>query len=61
MVILTVAKNQIEELEERLENIGLALFLQERLAKDEGTRLSAGEFLKEIEMGEFVEQFPSAD
>jgi len=46
MVILTFVKNQIEELAERLENIGLALFLQERLAKDDGTRLSAGEFLK---------------
>jgi hypothetical protein len=45
-------------LEEELENAGLALFLQERLAKSEGKRLSAGDFLAEIGMGEFVERLP---
>jgi hypothetical protein len=61
MVIMNVVKNQIEELEERLENIGLTRFLQERLAKDEGARLNAEEFLKEIEMGGFIEQLSSRD
>ncbi len=57
-VDLVAAKDRIEELEEELENAGLALFLQERLATSEGKRLSAGDFLKEIGMGEFVEQLP---
>lgn len=59
-VDLVAAKERIEELEEELENAGLALFLQERLAKSEGKRLSAGDFLTEIGMGEFVEQLPGA-
>jgi len=54
------AKDRIEELEEELENAGLALFLQERLAKSQGERLSAGDFLTEIGMGEFVEQLPGS-
>jgi hypothetical protein len=57
-VDLVAAKERIEELEEELENAGLALFLQERLAGSEGKRLSAGDFLTEIGMGEFVEQLP---
>jgi hypothetical protein len=57
-VDLIAAKDRIEELEEELENAGLALFLQERLEKSDGERLSAGDFLQEIEMGEFVEQLP---
>jgi hypothetical protein len=57
-VDLVAAKERIEELEEELENAGLALFLQERLAGSEGDRLSAGDFLAEIGMGEFVEQLP---
>lgn len=57
-VDLVAAKDRIEELEEELENAGLALFLQERLATSEEKRLSAGDFLKEIGMGEFVEQLP---
>jgi hypothetical protein len=40
-VDLLAAKDRIEELEEELENAGLALFLQERLAKSDGERLSA--------------------
>ena len=55
---LIAAKDRIEELEEELENAGLALFLQERLAHGEGKRLSAGDFLQEIGMREFVEQLP---
>ena len=57
-VDLVAAKERIEELEEELENAGLALFLQERLASSEGKRLSASDFLTEIGMGEFVEQLP---
>lgn len=41
---------------EELENAGLALFLRERLEKSDGERLSAGDFLTEIGMGEFVGQ-----
>jgi hypothetical protein len=55
---LVAAKDRIEELEEELENAGLALFLQERLGKSEGRRLSAGDFLQEIGMGEYVERLP---
>lgn len=57
-VDLLAAKGRIEELEEELENAGLALFLQERLGRGEGERLSAGDFLTEIGMGEFVGQLP---
>lgn len=57
-VDLVAAKERIEDLEEELENAGLALFLQERLATSAGDRLSAGDFLSEIGMGEFVEQLP---
>jgi hypothetical protein len=57
-VDLVAAKDRIEELEEELENAGLALFLQDRLAQGEGPRLGAGDFLREIGMGEFVEQLP---
>ena len=57
-VDLIAAKERIEQLEEDLENAGLALFLQERLANSEAKRLSAGDFLAEIGMGEFVEQLP---
>lgn len=55
---LIAAKDRIEELEEELENAGLALFLQERLEHSGGKRLSAGDFLQEIGMGEFVERLP---
>lgn len=55
---LIAAKERIEELEEELENAGLALFLQDRLQRSEGKRLSAGDFLAEIGMSEFVEQLP---
>ena len=57
-VDLIAARDRIEELEEEIENAGLALFLQERLARSEGERQSAGDFLTEIGMGEFVEQLP---
>lgn len=59
-VDLIAAKDRIDELEEELENAGLALFLQERLQVSRGSRLSAADFLAEIGMGEFVEQLPGA-
>lgn len=57
-VDLIAAMERIEGPEEDPENAGLALFLQERLARNEGKRLGAGDFLAEIGMGEFVEQLP---
>lgn len=57
-VDLIAARERIEELEEDLENAGLALFLQERLTQDSGERLSAEDFLSEIGMGQFVDQLP---
>jgi hypothetical protein len=57
-VDLIAAKERIEELEEELENAGLALFLQDRLQKEDGKRLSAGDFLAEIGMNEFIGQLP---
>ncbi|MGN6258480.1 MAG: hypothetical protein ACTHN3_12150 [Solirubrobacterales bacterium] len=59
-VDLLGAKNRIEELEDELENAGIALFLQERLEGGEGARLGGGDFLREIGMGEFVEQLPGS-
>lgn len=55
---LDAAERRIEELEEELENAGIALFLQDRLSKTSGKRLSAEEFLRGIGMDEFVEQLP---
>jgi hypothetical protein len=57
-VDLIAAIERIEELEDELENAGLALFLQERHVEGDGKRLSAGDFLAEIGMGEFVEKLP---
>ena len=57
-VDLLAAKDRIEELEDELENAGLALFLQERLSNSSDERLSAGDFLMEIGMDEFVERLP---
>jgi hypothetical protein len=48
---------RIEGPEEELENAGLALFLQERLAGSNVDRLSAGDFLAQIGC-ECVEQTP---
>jgi polyhydroxyalkanoate synthesis regulator phasin len=57
---LVAARERIEELEEEIENAGLALFLQERLERSGGERLSAGDFLQEIGMGKFVGRLPRA-
>ncbi len=56
---LDAAEARISELEEEVENAGIALFLHERLAKTSGERLSAEEFLTEIGMDEFVERLPN--
>lgn len=53
---LDAAEERIEELEEELENAGIALFLHERLSTTGGKRLSAEEFLEEIGMDEFVRE-----
>ena len=49
---------RVEQLEEDLEDAGMALFLQERLASTSGQRLSVEQFLTEIGMEGHVEQLP---
>lgn len=49
---LVAESERIEELEEGLENSGLALFLQDCLQSEDGKRLSAADFLAEIGMSE---------
>lgn len=56
---LDAAEDRIDELEEQLENAGIALFLHERLSATSGQRLSAEEFLRGIGMDEFVEELPN--
>lgn len=51
---------RVAELEDDLEDLGLALFLEERLANTSGKRLSAQEFLTSIGMREFVAKLPGA-
>jgi hypothetical protein len=53
-------RSRVAELEEDLEDVGLVLFLEERLAKTSGTRLTAEEFLEGIGMEEFVARLPRA-
>lgn len=55
---LDAAEARIAELTEALENAGIALFLHERLAGTSGRRLSSEEFLRGIEMEEFIEELP---
>ena len=51
---------KVDELEDEIEDLGLALFLQERLAKTSGRRLTAEEFLRGIGMEDHVERLPGA-
>ncbi len=51
-------RGRIAELEDELEDVGLMLVVQDRLAATSGRRLSAAEFLTGIGMGEFVERLP---
>jgi hypothetical protein len=55
---LDAAEERIDELEEELENAGIALFLHERMATTGKERLSAAEFLEGIGMDEFVDELP---
>lgn len=49
---------RVEELEEDLEDAGMALFLQERLATTSGPRLTARRFLAGIGMEGHIERLP---
>ena len=49
-------RDRVEQLEEDLEDAGMALFLQERLATTSGERLTTEQFLTGIGMEEHVEQ-----
>ncbi|MDX6671123.1 MAG: hypothetical protein QOI91_1486 [Solirubrobacteraceae bacterium] len=49
---------QVEQLEGELEDVGMALLLEERLAGSTGKRLSAEEFLQGIGMGDHVARLP---
>jgi len=51
-------RSRVAELEDGLEDAGMAMFLQERLASTSGERLSAEQFLRGIGMDEFVAQLP---
>ncbi|MCA1695596.1 MAG: hypothetical protein LC749_13185, partial [Actinobacteria bacterium] len=55
---LDAAEARIDELEEELENAGIALFLQDRLAQTNGRRVSTEDFLRGIGMEEFVARLP---
>lgn len=55
---LDAAEDRIEELEEELENAGIALFLHQRLSEAGSSRLSAEEFLREIGMDELAGELP---
>jgi len=49
-------RERVEELEEDLEDAGMALFVQERLATTSGERLTAEQFLTNIGMADHVER-----
>jgi hypothetical protein len=49
---------RVEQLEEDLEDAGMALFLQERLATTSGRRLTTQQFLTGIGMEGHIEQLP---
>jgi hypothetical protein len=49
---------RVEQLEEDLEDAGMALFLQERLATTVGQRLTAEQFLSGIGMEDHIERLP---
>jgi hypothetical protein len=55
---LDAAEERIDELEEDLENAGIALFLHERLTATGERRLSTAEFLEGIGMDEFIDELP---
>jgi hypothetical protein len=53
-------RDRVEELEEDLEDAGMALFLQDRLSTTSGERLTAEQFLTAIGMPEHVERLPGS-
>lgn len=55
---IDAADRKIDELEDQLENAGIALFLQERLAGTSGETISTRTFLGSIGMDEFIDELP---
>jgi hypothetical protein len=51
-------RRRIEQLQDELDDLGVALFLEERLAGSSGTSLTAHEFLAGIGMEGFVAKLP---
>ena len=49
---------RVDQLEEDLENAGIALYVQERLDRSDGKRIDASTFLNGIGMGEFIDELP---
>lgn len=52
---------RVEELEEELENAGIALYVQERLGDRAAPRIDAATFLSGIGMEEFIGELPKRD
>ncbi len=52
-------RERVSQLEESIENLGMALFLGDRLAATSGERLSSEQFLTGIGMEEFVAELPA--
>lgn len=55
---IDAADHRIDELEDQLENAGIALFLHERLEATAGDLISAQTFLESIGMDEFLDELP---
>jgi hypothetical protein len=55
---MATLRARVEQLEDDLEDAGMALFLQERLATTSGGRLTAEQFLAGIGMEDHVERLP---
>jgi len=53
---VTRLRAQVAQLEEALEDVGMVLFLQDRLATTAGPRLSAEQFLSDIGMEGHIER-----
>ncbi len=49
---------RVEKLEDELEAIGIALFLQERIAESSGETMSAEDFLRELGFEDRIERLP---
>jgi len=53
---VTRLRAQVAQLEEDLEDVGMVLFLQDRLATTAGPRLTAEQFLSDLGMEEHIER-----